>query len=133
MGLNPYTHYNIADAELLGNLKSQTGVRAAAARAYFDLKKMLFPHLTLQATLPGVPSWAASQMESNMPGDDSNTGGVGGGRGPNPSLAFKIFEQFGIGYIIVSVRVESHGHDSRVPVIVDAGDRIHHVRGGAIL
>mgnify|MGYP002651009640 CR=1 FL=1 len=80
MGLNPYTHYNIADAELLENLKSQTGVRAAAARAYFDLKKMLFPHLTLQATLPGVPSWAASQTESNMPGDDSNTGGVGGGQ-----------------------------------------------------
>lgn len=83
LGINPYTHYTIADDELLKNLEHKTGARASLARAFFKFKKFTFPHAHFQDTLPAVPSWTAAHLGAEAMQEDSAVSGAGGdGIGP---------------------------------------------------
>ena len=86
LGYNPYLVFNIGDQELIDNLKSQPGVRAALARQVFEIKRDITPHLHLQNPLPEVPSWAAGQAAVRAMAAATEESGAGGGALPGPAV-----------------------------------------------
>nr|APC23165.1 VP1 [Simian erythroparvovirus 2] len=85
LGINPYTHWSVADDELLHNIKNESGFQAQVVRDFFTLKGLFTSTAHFKGELPAVPQYSPSENYPNMASVTSTEGTTGaGGGGSNP-------------------------------------------------
>ncbi|AAF61214.1 capsid protein [Pig-tailed macaque parvovirus] len=85
LGINPYTHWTVADDELLHNVQNVGGFEAQVVKDFFTLKGLFTSTAHFKGELPPVPSYSATEQYPNMATVTATEGTSGsGGGGSNP-------------------------------------------------